>query len=52
MLIHWEESENERGMPVWLRYLDCGHWGLILTAVLPRYGYLGRGQGVVDARGV
>ena len=26
---HWEEGEDERGLPVWLLYLDCGPWGLV-----------------------
>lgn len=27
--LHWEEGEDTRGRPVWLCYLECGHWGLI-----------------------
>lgn len=36
-MIHWEEGENERGLAVWLRYVEYSHWGLILTATLPRW---------------
>jgi hypothetical protein len=36
-MIHWEEGEDERGLLVWHRYIDCGHWGLVLTNVLPRW---------------
>lgn len=36
-MIHWEEGEDEGGLSVWLRYVECGHWGIILTAVLPRW---------------
>lgn len=35
--IHWEEGEDSRGLPAWLRYIECGPWGLILTSVLPRW---------------
>lgn len=35
--IHWEEGEDERGLSAWLRYVECGHWGLILTHILPRW---------------
>jgi len=38
-MLHWIESEDELGFPTWLRYVECGHWGLILTAVLPRWIY-------------
>lgn len=37
--LHWEEGEDDRGLDIWLRYLDCGNWGLILTATLPRYQF-------------
>lgn len=30
-MLHWEESEDEHGFPVWLRYVECSHWGLFLT---------------------
>lgn len=33
-MIHWEECDE---LPVWQRYVECSHWGLILTAVLPRW---------------
>lgn len=36
-MIHWEEGENDRGLAVWLRYVEYSHWGLILTATLPRW---------------
>ncbi len=38
-MLHWEESECARGFPIWLRYLDCGHWGLILTGSYSRWLY-------------
>jgi len=34
--IHWEESEDARG-PVWLRFVECGHWGLFMTDVQIRW---------------
>ena len=36
MSIHWEESEDARG-PVWLRFVECCHWGLFLTDVQIRW---------------
>lgn len=39
-MIHWEEGEDERGLWVWLRFIDCGHWGLILTGVRPRWWWV------------
>lgn len=36
-MIHWEEGEDERGRRVWHRYVECSHWGLVLTKVLPRW---------------
>lgn len=36
-MIHWEEGEDERGLAIWLRYVECSQWGLILTATLPRW---------------
>lgn len=39
--LHWEEGEDSQGFPVWLRYLDCGHWGLILTGHKIRLLYRG-----------
>lgn len=36
-MIDWEEGEDIHQCPIWLRYVDFGHWGLILTAILPRY---------------
>lgn len=41
-MIHWEPSDDNRGFAVWLRYVECGHWGLVLTAMLPRYFYFDR----------
>lgn len=34
MELHWEIDDRNG---TWLRYLDCGHWGLVLTAVLPHW---------------
>lgn len=36
-MIHWIEGESLSGCDVWLRYVECGHWGLVLTDVLPRW---------------
>lgn len=36
-MIHWEEGEDERGFPVWLRYVDYCHWGLVQTGMMPRW---------------
>lgn len=36
-MLHWEEAEDERGMPIWLRFVDGGPWGLILTGTFPRW---------------
>jgi len=36
LALHWEEAEDGY-LPTWERYLACGHWGLILTYVRPRY---------------
>lgn len=36
-MLHWIEGEDRHGMAVWLRYVECGHWGLVLTHVLPRW---------------
>jgi hypothetical protein len=38
-MIHWEESQDSRGFGTWLRLIDCHHWGLILTAEVPRWIY-------------
>ena len=38
-MIHWEPSEDAVESPIWLRFIDCGPWGLVLTATLPRYHY-------------
>ena len=35
--VHWIEAEDERGLPVWHRYLALGPWGLHCTHVLPRW---------------
>lgn len=32
-MVHWESTRDGR---YWLRYIECGHWGLVLTHVLPR----------------
>lgn len=40
---HWEEGEDERGLPVWLLYLECGHWGLILDPSRTRVRWLSLG---------
>jgi hypothetical protein len=36
-MLHWIEVEDRRGLPTWLRYVGCAHWGLILTAEQPRW---------------
>lgn len=36
-MIHWETSEDERGMPTWNRYVHFSHWGLVLTGTFPRW---------------
>lgn len=38
-MIHWEEGEDDRGLAIWLRYIECSHWGLVLTGTLPRWNY-------------
>jgi hypothetical protein len=36
-MIHWIEDEDERGFAIWRRYVECSHWGLVLTRTLPRW---------------
>lgn len=38
-MIHWEPSYDGRGFPIWLEYVECGHWGLVLTDTFPRWYY-------------
>ena len=36
-MLHWEEGEDKHGFRTWLRFIDCGPWGLVLTNELPRW---------------
>lgn len=36
-MLQWIEGEDRNGLPTWLRYVDCGHWGLFCTHELPRW---------------
>lgn len=36
-MLHWIESEDERGWMTWLRYVECSHWGMFCTHELPRW---------------
>jgi len=36
-MIHWEPSADDLGRPIWLRYVECSHWGLVLTGKFPRW---------------
>jgi hypothetical protein len=36
-MLHWEESQDSRGFDTWLRCVSYSHWGLIVTAELPRW---------------
>lgn len=38
-MLHWVESEDRRGFATWLRFVECSHWGLILTLETPRWFY-------------
>ncbi len=38
-MIHWEEYIDKRGYLIWLRFVDCGHWGMILTGWLADYAF-------------
>lgn len=36
-MLHWIESEDRHGFGTWLRCVECSHWGLFVTAELPRW---------------
>jgi hypothetical protein len=36
-MLHWIDSEDRIGLPAWLRYVECSHWGLFCTHELPRW---------------
>ena len=37
--LEWETAYDHRGFLIWLRYVDCGRWGYILTGWLPNYAW-------------
>jgi hypothetical protein len=39
-MLHWEEGKDYVGRNVWLRFVECSHWGLFLTAIRPQYTYV------------
>lgn len=36
-MLYWLEDEDDRGLEIYLRCVSCSHWGLFVTAALPRY---------------
>jgi hypothetical protein len=39
-MLHFIESWDRLGLDTWLRCVECSHWGLIVTAELPRWIYV------------